>query len=283
MARLFRYLWAAFTLRPPGFLVAPNLLAVVAVVLLGLLNPGVWLIGAGLELAYLWVVTGNARFRAAVDFATSGEADAVARLDAALAALPKPDQQRHRELRERAGRVLDYVGPDDHPATVADREEALARLLDVHLQLLARRAALRSALADGESSDDLRARHADARRQLGAPGLDAEHRDALQAQVDVLTRRLEGHDQAAGALSRIEVELTRLEDHVELLREQAALDAEGKDVAVGEAVASIDATTEWLREQRRIHGALAAGVEDAIGKLPPVRAAARARQATARR
>ena len=47
---LFDYVRAAFNARPFGMFVAPNWVGVAAFGLLGFLNPGFWLLGAGLEL-----------------------------------------------------------------------------------------------------------------------------------------------------------------------------------------------------------------------------------------
>ena len=47
------YVSAAFNARPFGMFVAPNWVGLAAVGLLGVVNPGFWVLGAGLELGYL--------------------------------------------------------------------------------------------------------------------------------------------------------------------------------------------------------------------------------------
>ena len=61
------YLAAAFNARPFGMFVAPNWVGLVAFGLAGLTNPGFWLIGAGVELAYLFGLATNRRFQQVVD------------------------------------------------------------------------------------------------------------------------------------------------------------------------------------------------------------------------
>ena len=62
------YLAAAFNARPLGMPVPPNWFGVAAFALLGaLVNPGLWLIGLGLEGLYLWTLSRHPRFRATVD------------------------------------------------------------------------------------------------------------------------------------------------------------------------------------------------------------------------
>ena len=64
---LWGYIKAAFNARPIGMFVPPNWIGIVAIALVGLLNPGFWAIGAGLELAYLYVVSTNKRFQRFID------------------------------------------------------------------------------------------------------------------------------------------------------------------------------------------------------------------------
>ena len=56
-----KYWWAAFNAKPFGMPIPPNWFGLAAIALLGaFLNPGLWLFGAGLELAYLKTLSGNA-------------------------------------------------------------------------------------------------------------------------------------------------------------------------------------------------------------------------------
>jgi hypothetical protein len=59
----FDYVAAAFNARPFGMFVAPNWIGLGAFGLLGMLNPGFWVIGAGLELGYLLTLSTNPRFQ----------------------------------------------------------------------------------------------------------------------------------------------------------------------------------------------------------------------------
>jgi hypothetical protein len=84
------YVGAAFNARPLGMFVAPNWVGLAAVGLLGIANPGFWVLGAGLELGYLLLVSTNRRFQRTVEAGrlsgTRGDwdqrlAQSVARLD----------------------------------------------------------------------------------------------------------------------------------------------------------------------------------------------------------
>ncbi len=60
------YLRAAFNARPFGMFVPPNWIGLGAFALLGLANPGFWVLGLGLELGYLAVLATNPRFQRTV-------------------------------------------------------------------------------------------------------------------------------------------------------------------------------------------------------------------------
>src|SRR5688572_5236269 len=62
-----RYVKAAFNARPLGMFVAPNWIGLLAFAILGVVSPGFWVLGAGLELAYLFFMVQSARFRRHVD------------------------------------------------------------------------------------------------------------------------------------------------------------------------------------------------------------------------
>ncbi len=65
-SNFWTYLKAAFNARPFGMFVAPNWIGLAAIGLLGLTNPGFWLVGAGVELAYLLGLATNPRFQRAI-------------------------------------------------------------------------------------------------------------------------------------------------------------------------------------------------------------------------
>ena len=71
------YLKAAFNARPLGMPIPPNWFGLAAFGLLGaLVNPGLWLIGLGLEGLYLWTLSRNPRFRNVVDASATGASSA---------------------------------------------------------------------------------------------------------------------------------------------------------------------------------------------------------------
>ena len=106
-----QYLTAAFNARPFGMFVAPNWVGLAAAGLLGLADPGFWVLGAGLELGYLLVLATNERFRRTVTAARSptllrGD-DWTARIGKALLALGERDRLRYQTIAERCRSIID--------------------------------------------------------------------------------------------------------------------------------------------------------------------------------
>ena len=69
-----KYVTAAFNARPFGMFVAPNWIGLAAFGLLGMTNPGFWVLGAGLELGYLFLLATNERFQRTVTSRPQSEA-----------------------------------------------------------------------------------------------------------------------------------------------------------------------------------------------------------------
>lgn len=270
------YLGAAFLARPFGMPVPPHLFGVAAFGLLGAaLNPGFWLIGAGLEVAYLWAIAKNPRFRATVDARAAAEgapeawerqrADALARLDGA-------DRRRQEELEDRCAEVLEALqaSPGSEP-----QAEGLSQLAWLHLRLLVARAALaRVVEAARREAPDLQRQAERLEARLRDAGLDPALRQSLEDQAAVIGQRRAAHAQAAPRLERADAELSRIAHQVALVRDQLLL-AAGDDRA-GRAVdglaATLDQAGEWMREEQELLGGL-----DLTTAPPPERLLARRR------
>src|SRR6266850_4337725 len=165
------YLAAAFNARPFGMFVAPNWVGIAAFGLLGILNPGFWLIGAGAELAYLFGLATNRRFQRAIDSRqSSGTAEEWKRQqDTLIAKLSDTDQARYVALIARCRTILEQLELHN-PGTggLAVQSENLGRLSWVYLRLLVARRAMSRVLKEptlGETQE-LEARLARLKAQL---------------------------------------------------------------------------------------------------------------------
>ena len=254
-----RHVWAAFWARPLGMPIPPNLFGLAAFGALGaLLNPGFWLIGAGLEALYLLALSRSARFRAAVDAGGRGDRSASqleARHQALWSRLARVDQEAQDALEARCDEVLATLGPEK-ASTHAD---GLARLAWMHLKLLAARQALERVMASGSAeAATLEAQAQGLVRRLASPGLSDELKRTLEQQAGVIQARRDGHLEAARRRERVQAELERIRQQVALVREQVLLSTgeAGVTSSVDSLSASLDEASRWLIDQQELLGGL---------------------------
>jgi hypothetical protein len=259
-----RYLARAFNARPFGMVVPPNWIGLAAMGMLGLVNPGFWVIGAGLEIGYLLTLATNGRFQRTVAAATSlGERSGWdQRIGKAVASLDADERRRYEELVERCRSIIDLQTGTSAaaPHGLDTQQEGLGRLTWMYLRLLSARHTIEEVL-QGANSDQARtlAREMTAlERRLSTDTLSAELRRSLEGQRDILEQRLARRDEADAQLTYIDAELTRIEHQVELIREQAALstDPELLSQRIDEIAATLGGTSQWIRDQRQVFGAM---------------------------
>lgn len=265
MAGLRDYLAAAFSARPLGMPIPPNWLGLAAFGLLGLVNPGLWLIGAGLEAGYLFWLSHSPRFRAVVDGRQQQmqNRDEATRWESSRARLveqlPKADRQRLAMLEDRCHEVLDQQTRLDAGGVEMQRS-GLGRLVGVYLRLLAGRASivrLVDEASDGEA-DRLQGKAKNLITQLERKDLADELRKSLQSQLEIVQHRLARQREAIDKLAYIDAELSRIDEQVGLLRDQALLAADPKAVAarIDEIGATLGETTDWISRQQMLLGAI---------------------------
>jgi hypothetical protein len=271
---LLGYVGAAFNARPMGMFVAPNWIGVAAIGLLGLANPGFWVLGAGLELGYLLLLATNGRFQRLVD-ATHGSGargDWDRRIAQTLSSLGDPERARYEALAARCRSILDIQrrAGGSVPSGLDTQAESLGRLTWMYLRLLAARHAILHVLEadDADSTDELEARRAALERQLRTERANPDLARSREGQIDILRQRIERRSEAEHKRQFIDAELTRIEEQVELIREQAALstDPEVLSRRIDEIAATLGGTSQWIRDQQQVFGAM----DDLLSEPPPV-------------
>lgn len=259
------YLAAAFNARPFGMPLPPNWFAVAAFALLGaFVNPGLWLIGAGLEGLYLWALSRNARFRATVDADGKGE-DWVARYNALSYHLDEDARRRQESIEAQAREIVDLLSRTG--ATEMQKSD-VRQMAWLHLKLLAARASILQVINAAER--DKRSLEEQERRvidRLSAADLGDELKRSLEQQLEVLRSRRAGHADAQHRRELVEAELERLRQQVSLVREQALLATDEHSVAssLDALSASLNEANRWLRDQRELF----AGLEGLTDEPPP--------------
>jgi len=246
------YLAAAFNARPLGMPIPPNWFGLAVFGLLGwLVNPGLWLIGLGLEGMYLWTLSRNQRFRNAID-AASGVTDSTSRYEAMLSGLDSASQSHQYEIEREAAEIVGLLQRSgEHASQIGD----IRQMAWLHLKLLAARASFAEVMsvADRERKS-LDEQERNCRDRLSQTDTDEELRRSLEQQLEVIKSRQDAHRDARRRRELVDAELARLRQQVSLVREQALLATDENNTAQSlDAVsASLNEANRWLREQRDI-------------------------------
>jgi hypothetical protein len=276
---LFDYLRAAFNARPFGMFVPPNWIGLGAFALLGVANPGFWVLGLGLELGYLAVLATNPRFQRTVHAGrlSSSDVDWQRKIGALVARLDPTDRRLYESLLSRCRAILDqqlHAGEIAHG--LQSQSEGLGRLLWMYLRLLVARQAIRRVLADAERGESIAARLKGLDAQIERADLSDDLRRSLNSQADILRQRLAQQTEARQKLAFLDAELTRIQEQAELIREQAALstDPEILSQRIDEIAATLGGTSQWIRDQQKVYGAM----EDLLSEPPPLATSIRVRE-----
>jgi hypothetical protein len=277
---LLDYVTAAFNARPLGMFVAPNWVGLAAFALLGLSNPGFWVLGAGLELGYLLTLATNGRFQRAISSRplSAARTEWNTRIERLTSRLNAEDNGRYAALAQRCASIIDLQthGGAETPLGIEAQADSLGRLSWMFLRLLVARGTILSVLTGGEEDETLEQRRRTLQRQADDEAVPADLRRSLSGQIEILGQRIEQRDEAEKKLAFIDAELARIEEQVEFIREQAALstDPEILSQRIDEITATLGGTGQWIRDQQKVYGAM----DDLLTEPPPLAADARAKE-----
>jgi len=270
------YVHAAFNARPAGMFVPPNWIGLGIFGFLGVLNPGFWIIGLGCELAYLGWLGTHPRFQKLVsgDRHLDERRRWQARLSESIRQLPPEDQQRYRALEARCQGILEQQsrGTTLSPPSLSEQGEGLGRLVWIYLRLLITRESIRKIIRESSNSPEqaaeLKERIDKLQEQLKQPSVGEDLRKSLTAQLEILQQRQEKKREAVEKLAFMDAELTRIQEQVELLREQAVLSTDPEVVSqrIDQVTTTLGGTTQWICDQQKIYGAM----EDLLSDPPPL-------------
>jgi len=250
------YLAAAFNARPFGMPIPPNWFGLATFGFLGaFINPGLWLIGLGVEGFYLWWLSKNHRFRNTVD-AAAGFNDNTSRYENLLAHLDSAAQSRQYEIEQEAAEIVALLQRSEaHSSQIGD----VRQMAWLHLKLLAARAAFAEVVAVAERErKKLEEQERRCRERLAASDTDDELRRSLEQQIEVILSRRAAHADAERRMELVDAELGRLRQQVSLVREQALLATEDGNMAqsLDALSASLNEANRWLKDQRELFAGL---------------------------
>lgn len=274
------YVAAAFNARPIGMFVAPNWVGLAAFGLLGFANPGFWVLGAGLEIGYLLALATNGRFQQVVNARplTAAREAWNARIQQVLGRLDPGDRATYDAFSERCRSIIEMQlhGATEPPHGLEAQADSLGRLSWMFLRLLLARRTINHVLGGARQDVDVRERIASLERQQAQKGLNDELARSIGGQLDILRQRLAQRTDGDRKLAFIEAELDRIQQQVELIREQAALstDPELLSRRIDAITATLGTTGQWIRDQQQVYGAM----DDLLTEPPPLLPDARARE-----
>jgi hypothetical protein len=268
----WNYIKAAFHAKPGGMFVAPNWIGLAGFGILGFLNPGFWLIGAGVELSYLLACASSRRFRRVVDATAANMEGREHRGEIArtLGGLSAEDRQHYARLVGKCREILRSLSPEATDSA-ADQARGLAHLVWIFLSLQSTRNAMRRHLEATEREEaeqgTLTSRMEELDAQLKSGGQTEELRKSLERRREILLQRVERRRESVEKLAFTDAELRRIEEQVDLMRDQAALQSDPSAVSgsIDRVSGDLQEAASWLREQRRIYRELG----DVIEEPPP--------------
>jgi hypothetical protein len=274
---LWSYIKAAFNARPIGMFVPPNWVGLVGFAMLGILNPGFWAIGAGLELAYLFGLSTNSRFQRVVDAKKLLEQrkDWQQRLSKMIGQLGSDERERYWKLERRAQAILEQQrSASGETAELQMQAEGLGRLLWIYLTLLRTRQQIvrvvRESLDLERNKEPLDRRIQRLNSALEKESVNEDLRKSLEGQLEILRQRMEKRKETREKLVFLDAELVRIEEQVELIREQAVMASEPHAVSerIDNIASTLSGTQQWIRDQQKILGAM----DEALTEPPPLTA-----------
>jgi hypothetical protein len=226
---MWRYVKEAFFVRVPvpalGDLPV-NVMAVAGFGILGLANPGFWLLGVAVEVGVLSSLAFNRRFQRIVDGRAllTSDRDTVRARQSLIDGLPPASKQRLTALSAKCTKVLTlYQAARADGVTLEGNREALRNLEWIYLKLLVAESHLRSN-ASGEDEKQLQRRIGELEADLQKQPESQSLRESKSSTLEILKKRLALWRRREQSVDEICSDLVRIEAQVDLLVENAALE-----------------------------------------------------------
>jgi hypothetical protein len=266
---------AAFNRRPyvRGLGEVPwNKIALMTLGILGIGNPGFWLLGLGGELLYLYLTATNPRFQALVraEKLQSERASAEDRVSGRLTELSEEGQRRFQALRSKCIEVQN-ITETIQAGALAPLDETRWRGLDELLWLFLRLQVSLEVLTHQLGRSDRRSLETEVvtldQELATSPEAPERLKKSKASLLELKKKRLENLARAAEARQILEAELQRIEQQVELLREEAAISRspEALSAKIDSVTGSLAETNSWMHQHEDILSELSV---DAVTEPP---------------
>jgi hypothetical protein len=240
---VWRYLKSAFfvSVEVPSLGRLPvNVLGVAAFGILGFAQPAFWLLGMAIEAAVLPTLAFNPRFQKVVqaqDLQLS-EGDAGAKRKALVDLLEPQARQRLAALIGRCNQVLEVYRSQQAEAYILDSNaQALSNLQWVYLKLLVARHHLLNPL-NGETPQTLGKKIEELENDLKNGEETESLRQSKTATLAILKKRLATMGRKKQTLAEIESDLTRIDNQIDLILENATVQGKPQTISADIELAS---------------------------------------------
>jgi hypothetical protein len=219
----------------------------------------VWLLALGVEVLYLYALATNPRFRNVIDgeklLAASKQWEERVgglkdRLDRASVGRFESLAAKCREVQSLAAVTEVGVAPIEEAKT-----SGMDQLIYMYLRLLVSRAMIDSHFSPAER-DKVRREIEGLEKDVARPGVPETVKKSKQGILEIGKRRLENLDRAAEQRAVIDSELERIEQQVELIREDTAMGREPAALSgrIDQVVSTLGETSEWMRKNADLIG-----------------------------
>jgi hypothetical protein len=243
-ASVWRYLKSAFfvSVDVPGLGRVPiNALGTAAFAIFGFVQPALWFVGLAVEAAVLPSLVFSPRFQKIVqarDLEVS-EGSSEEKRAALVKLLEGSAQQRLWAIAKKCNQVLDvYRSQQAEDYIIDSNEHALKNLEWVYLKLLVARHHLQSP-TNGETEQTLEKKVQALDQDLRDGGEESESlRQSKLATLNILKKRLATMARRKQTLEEIESDLTRIDNQVDLILENATVQGKPQTIATDIELAS---------------------------------------------
>lgn len=251
-----------------------NLMALGIVGVLGIANPGFWLLGLAGELAYLAGVAGSGRFQKLVqgERLLSAQKGWETQLSQAVLRLTNDNQERYKAVLEQCRAILgiaDKLDTQNLGGLRDMRSRNLNQLLVIFLRLLASGEVIESNLKNADRRS-LEASITQLEGALGQANDNEALKRSLMGTLEIQKKRLDNFTRARASLQVIEAELLRIEEQVKLLREEAAVSGDPASLSsrLDTVTSLMNETTRWMDENAQILGSVGSDATSEVPELP---------------
>lgn len=270
------YLKEAFLrkVRLPGLGGLPaNLMMLGIFGVLGIANPGFWLLGAAGEMLYLTLRSSSARFQKLIqgERLLAAQRQWEADLVKSVTLLSDDGQMRYKRLLAQCRAILGISEKLGGGVQSMDdlRSRNLNQLLVLFLRLQRSQELIEGNLKPVDRGE-IQRNVVQLEKALAEVGDNAALRKSLEGTLAIQKKRMENLERALGNLKLIKAEMQRIEQQVELLKEEAAVSSSPTAISLklDTVTTLMDETNRFMQEHSDVLGSIGGDPATEVPDLP---------------